>query len=166
MSRYPLVRFENAPVHIIDGDRGVNYPQKDDFLKKGHCVFLNTGNVSKSGFNFSDIHFLSKEKDALLRKGNASRGDIILTTRGTVGNVAFFGDSVPFEKIRINSGMVIVRTNPKSIDPYYLYIFLRSDIFKKQVFANGSGSAQPQLPIGALKNIAFPLPDIETQKKI
>lgn len=166
MSKFPLVQFENAALQIIDGDRGVNYPQKSEFLKSGHCVFLNTGNVSKSGFNFGEIDFISEDRDALLRKGKASRNDIVLTTRGTVGNVAFYGDSIPFRNIRINSGMVILRTNPKNLDPYYLYSYLRSDIFKKQVFSNGSGSAQPQLPIGALKNIAFPLPGIETQKRI
>ncbi|MCP3176948.1 restriction endonuclease subunit S [Desulfuromonas sp. KJ2020] len=166
MSRFPLVQFENAALQIIDGDRGVNYPQKSEFVKSGHCAFLNTGNVTKSGFDFSETDFISKEKDVRLRKGKATRNDIVLTTRGTVGNVAFYGESIPFQNIRINSGMVLLRANPKDIAPYYLYCFLRSDVFKKQVFSNGSGSAQPQLPIGALKNIAFPLPGIEAQKKI
>lgn len=166
MSKFSLVRLENDAIKIIDGDRGTNYPQKADFQKNGHCVFLNTGNITKTGFDFSSADFISKGKDALLRKGKASRKDIVLTTRGTVGNVAFYGDSIPFENIRINSGMVLIRTIQTEIDPYYLYTFLRSGIFKKQVFLNGSGSAQPQLPITALKNIVFPLPKIETQKKI
>ena len=62
--------------------------------------------------------------------------------------------------------MVLIRVDQETIDPYYLYSFLRSDTFKSQVLANDSGSAQPQLPIRALENISFPLPDIETQKKI
>lgn len=166
MSKFPLVRFDNAALQIIDGDRGSNYPQKTEFHKKGHCVFLNTGNVKKNGFDFGVVDFISEEKDTLLRKGKALIRDIVLTTRGTVGNVAYYGDSIPFENIRINSGMVLIRTDPKEVEPYFLYAFLRSDIFQKQVFSNGSGSAQPQLPINALKNISFPLPSIKTQLKI
>jgi type I restriction enzyme S subunit len=167
MSKFPLMQFGDSPaLQIIDGDRGVHYPQKSEFQKAGHCVFLNTGNITASGFDFSSIDFISAERDALLRKGKASRHDIVLTTRGTVGNVAFYGDSIPFRDIRINSGMVLIRTDQNDVDPYYLYSFLRSTLFQKQVSSNGSGSAQPQLPISALKNIAFPHPNLNTQKTI
>ena len=160
------MRFADTGLQIIDGDRGTNYPNKSEFHKSGYCLFLNTGNVTKAGFSFNDVDFISEEKNALLRKGKAAKNDIVLTTRGTVGNVAFVSPTIPFEHIRINSGMVLIRSDPKKIDPYYLYSFLRSNLFQKQVLSNGSGSAQPQLPIGAFKNIAFPLPQIETQQKI
>ncbi|HCJ66194.1 MAG TPA: restriction endonuclease subunit S, partial [Elusimicrobia bacterium] len=51
-------------------------------------LFLNTKNVPGDKFNFDDCDFVSKERDNLLRKGKLSREDIVLTTRGTVGNVA------------------------------------------------------------------------------
>jgi len=38
---------------IIDGDRGANYPKKSDFQPAGYCLFLNTKNVLKNGFNVS-----------------------------------------------------------------------------------------------------------------
>jgi hypothetical protein len=41
-----------APVDIIDGDRGQNYPKQADFLESGHCLFLNTGNVTTKGFSW------------------------------------------------------------------------------------------------------------------
>ena len=112
------------------------------------------------------MDFISKEKDENLRKGKLKRGDIILTTRGTVGNVAYFNENIPYENIRINSGMLILRPNVDKIHPYYLYLFLRSNLFKKQVISQGSGSAQPQLPIGSLKYINLPWKDIATQQKI
>lgn len=159
-------RFEESDIQFIDGDRGSNYPSKADFMSKGYCVFLNTGNVTPNGFDFSNIDFISKEKDEALRKGKVNINDIILTTRGTVGNSAFMSEDIPFKNIRINSGMVIVRANKEKIDPYFLYSFFRSELFKKQCGSNGSGSAQPQLPISALKNIAFPNFDLPTQQKI
>src|SRR2546430_5984976 len=98
-------------LEIIDGDRGTNYPTQHEFSPNEYCLFLNTGNVTQSGFNFSNCSFITKEKDALLRKGKLQRQDIVLTTRGTVGNVAYFDQNVPYENIRINSGMVILRPN-------------------------------------------------------
>ncbi len=155
-----------APIEIIDGDRGVNYPAKSDFYNMEYCLFLSTSNVTTTGFKFNSMDFISKQKDEVLRKGKLQRGDIVLTTRGTVGNVAYFSDNIPYENIRINSGMIILRSNIKEIHPYYLYLFLRSDLFKGQVISQGSGSAQPQLPIGSLRNIIIPWKDISTQQKI
>ena len=94
---------------IIDGDRGKNYPQQHEFLDEGYCLFLNTGNVTKAGFSFDSNRFISKEKCDLLRKGKLQRHDIVYTTRGTVGNAAYYSDSIPYEHVRINSGMVIIR---------------------------------------------------------
>ncbi|MDB9375203.1 restriction endonuclease subunit S [Nodularia sphaerocarpa] len=166
MSDWKRQTFKEAPIEIIDGDRGTNYPTKEEFQNYGYCLFLNTGNVTKNGFYFNSTDFISQEKDSQLRKGKAKLKDIILTTRGTVGNVAYFNESIPYKNIRINSGMVILRADESKIYPYYLYLYLRSSVFKKQILKNTSGSAQPQLPIGNLHNVIIPYPEISTQKKI
>ncbi|MCZ2478205.1 restriction endonuclease subunit S [Aquirufa antheringensis] len=158
--------FKDAPIEIIDGDRGRSYPSKSDFKSTGYCLFLSTSNVKTNGFNFNSMEFISEEKDNLLKKGKLKRGDIVLTTRGTIGNVAYFSESILYKNVRINSGMVILRCDKKYIIPYFLYLFLRSDIFKHQVKSQGSGSAQPQLPISSLKNIVIPWKDISIQEKI
>ncbi len=54
---------------IIDGDRGVHYPSSGELKDTGYCLFLNAGNVTKSGFRFEDCTFITKEKDEKLNKG-------------------------------------------------------------------------------------------------
>jgi len=49
---------------FIDGDRGPNYPKKNDYLTEGHCLFLSTKNVRGFGFNFDEKVFISEEKDS------------------------------------------------------------------------------------------------------
>ena len=161
-----LKKLSQVPLTILDGDRGTNYPNRSEFQEAGFCLFLNTSNVTKAGFDFSSTDFVSKERDTLLRKGKLRRGDIVMTTRGTIGNVAYYGDHASYEHIRINSGMVILRADAKKLDPYFLYSFLRSDLFKKQTRSQGSGSAQPQLPIGSLRNIVIPQLDFADQQDI
>ena len=158
--------FENAPLQIIDGDRGTNYPNQTEFSAAGHCLFLNAGNVTTTGFRFSDCAFITAEKDALLRKGKLVRNDVVLTTRGTVGNAAYFDDSVPFDNIRINSGMVILRAQTPALHPRYLYLFVRSALFHAQVSALRTGSAQPQLPIQDINRIEIPIPPSDEQHAI
>ena len=151
---------------IIDGDRGKNYPQQHEFLEEGYCLFLNTGNVTATGFSFESNQYISKEKCDLLRKGKLQRRDIVYTTRGTVGNAAFYADSVPYEHIRINSGMVIIRPNEDVVCTEFLYQILKSNYYRPYFKKYCTGSAQPQLPIKNFSTIELDLPDLETQQKI
>lgn len=166
MNNPKFISFAESGIDFIDGDRGTNYPSKSELIANGYCVFLNTGNVKKTGFDFTQVEFIDEEKDKKLRKGKVRQGDIVLTTRGTVGNVALVTSDTPFKNIRINSGMVIVRTDPEKYDPYFILLFFRSSLFQKQCLSHGSGSAQPQLPISALKYISFPNIAIDHQRKV
>ena len=166
MIPYTLTEFASAPFNIIDGDRGRNYPKQDDFSDVGHCLFLNANNVTQNGFDFSTRQFISEQKDNALRKGKLQRDDVVLTTRGTIGNTAFFNSSITYDHMRINSGMVILRCNKGKISPAYLYYFLRSPHFHSQVHSLRSGVAQPQLPIRDMKHIKIPLPRLSIQLSI
>ena len=145
-------------LEIIDGDRGSNYPKADDFSDEGHCLFLNTKNVRPDGFSFESRMFITAAKDAELRKGKLKRDDVLLTTRGTVGNIAHYSHDVPFDHIRINSGMLVLRPDKNTLLPAYLFELLRSDIVKNQIRAQTTGAAQPQLPIKTLVNFVLPVP--------
>lgn len=155
-------------VEIIDGDRGTNYPSGDDFSTGGYCLFLNTKNVPGNNFDFSSLQFISRGKDESLGKGKLKRGDFVLTTRGTVGNIAFYDSNVSFENIRINSGMVILRNDETRnyFNSQYLYQILKSRRIKNQLERLITGSAQPQLPIRDLKNLKLIMSPISEQEKI
>ena len=148
---WSYVRFGKA-IDIIDGDRGVNYPKQEEFYPEGDCLFLNAGNVTTKGFDFSSCAYITKEKDTILRKGKLQHGDVVLTTRGTVGNVAFYNETMTFSEMRINSGMVILR-NLGVVSPEYIYTALRHEYLQKLMTLYASGSAQPQLPIKDMKRM-------------
>lgn len=149
---------------IIDGDRGKNYPKQDEFFDMGHCLFLNAKNVTAMGFSFENCMFITEEKDNSLRKGKIVRGDVVLTTRGTLGNLAFYDDSVPFENVRINSGMVILRMKKNIVtEVFFIEQFkLQLQSIKEKI---ASGSAQPQLPISTMNKIRILLAPIELQEQ-
>lgn len=145
--------FDNIGLEFIDGDRGANYPSQNDFSKEGYCLFLSAKNVTKDGFKFDECQFISEEKDNQLRKGKLNRDDIVITTRGSVGNVALYDEHVAFENVRLNSGMVILRDPKDLFDKRFLFQLLKSPLFKKQMDNITFGSAQPQLTIKELKKM-------------
>lgn len=147
---------------IIDGDRGKCYPKQEEFLTEGHCLFLNAKNVTKNGFCFAERLFITREKDEILRTGKLKKNDIVLTTRGTIGNVAYYDSSVSFEHIRINSGMVLLRNCSSGVSmPYFIEFFRRFKPFQRLI----TGTAQPQLPISLLRQIDVPTPPLELQER-
>ena len=157
-------RFESLDnlFDIIDGDRGKNYPKSDELFDEEYCLFLNTKNVTKNGFLFNIKQFITEKKDKLLRKGKLERHDIVLTTRGTVGNVAYYDESIDYDHLRINSGMVILRAKKTELNRQFILHVLKDDNYYKRLI---SGSAQPQLPITKIKKILLPLPPLSLQNE-
>ncbi|EAB2313510.1 restriction endonuclease [Salmonella enterica subsp. enterica] len=158
--------LDNLSIKLIDGDRGKNYPKQSDFFDKSDCLFLSAKNVTKAGFEFADCSFISKEKDQQLRAGKLERNDIVLTTRGTIGNSALYDSSVSISSVRINSGMIILRPDTNIWNPRFLYFLLNSDFVLQQISALTSGSAVPQLPARDLKKFILPRVSLDKQHKI
>lgn len=144
---------------IEDGDRGKNYPSQDELTTNGHCLFLGAENVSYTGFRFDNDIFVSKEKDDLLRSGKLKRNDIVITTRGSsIGKLGYYSALVPYEHIRVNSGMLIIRANTLKIS-HFLFTMLKGNSFQSEIKGYLSGSAQPQIPIKDLVKIPIIKPE-------
>ena len=153
-------------IEVIDGDRGLYYPKAQEFAQSGFCLFLSAKNVTKSGFKFEETQFISKEKDEVLRNGKLKRADVVLTTRGTVGQFAYYSDDIPYENIRINSGMAILRAKSKKIIPNYLYCFTKSESLKLYIKNTAFGNAQLQLTVGEIKKFKLNYPEPDEQQHI
>lgn len=163
---WEVKRIDEFNIDILDGDRGVNYPKSTDFYTDEFCLFLSATNVTKNGFVFQNMQFITKEKDLILGTGKLERNDIVLTTRGTVGNMAFYSADIEYENLRINSGMLILRNNQNDINSTFLYLSVKEYIFGIEYGRVISGSAQPQLPIKDFRKFNLLRPEIEEQNEI
>ena len=147
-----------------EGDRGKKYPKRSDYRSEGYCLFLSAQNVRPHGWNFEDTTFLTKEKHEELHGGTVQKGDVVITTRGTLGNVAVLDDSVPYEVLRINSCMLILRCNQDIVSPYYLSKFIMSPMFRQLIQKQKSGTAQPQIPANQLRELKIRVPSFVISK--
>lgn len=154
----------------IDGDRGKSYPGESDFYSVGHTLFLDTGNVKKSGLDFSTTKFISEEKDKELRNGKLILGDFILTSRGTLGNVAYYNENIQkrYSSVRINSAMLILRPLlGDKISPDYILAVLRGNLISDFMKVNQVGSAQPHITKKEFSKIKVLVPsNIQEQQAI
>jgi type I restriction enzyme S subunit len=160
-----IFKIKETNLNIIDGDRGNNYPKSYEFFNDGFCLFLSAKNITKNGFKLNEKQFISKEKDNLLRKGKLKNLDIIITTRGSIGHIAY-NKNIPFKNIRINSGMIILRNDTIDINQEYLYKLLSSNIMQSQIDNISFGSAQPQLTVKDINNLVILFPQPKEQQKI
>ena len=180
-ARIPTVRFAtfeeeweqrklSKVFNILDGDRGKNYPGEKDFLEKGNTLFLDTGNVKKNGFEFKTTKYISKEKDDSLRSGKLELYDFVLTSRGTLGNVAYYNESVhnKYSSIRINSAMLILRPLKRNeVSDSYMEAVLRGNILDMFMKKNHVGSAQPHITKRDFSSLKVNIPNtFEEQQKI
>ncbi|MCG2180107.1 restriction endonuclease subunit S [Staphylococcus epidermidis] len=152
---------------VIDGDRGKNYPTKNDFMENGHTLFLSATNVTKQGFSLNQSQYITKEKSNSMGKGKLNINDVVLTTRGSIGNVFLYNEKIakknPF--VRINSGMLILRTEDY-IKSFFITKYLVSPLGKKQIDLLSFGSAQPQLTKKNIELYKIKLPVRQEQKQI
>lgn len=163
---WTVATLAEAGVAILDGDRGKEYPKAEDYQEEGYCLFLSAKNVTRSGFVFDECQFLSEEKHLKLRNGLLQRSDIVVTTRGTIGNFAFYGPDIEFDCLRINSGMALMRSIRSQMHPNFLFILTASQLIDDQLKRRVFGSAQPQLTLDILRKLVVPVPPEAEQVSI
>ncbi len=156
-------RLKDLPLQIIDGDRSARYPKRSEFQDSG-VLFLNTTNIVDDRLDLNEAIYISEQKYSEIKKGRAQRGDIFMTTRGSIGKVARF--DCEHETALINAQILILRTDPNQLDSRFLFHTLRSPLFKTHLANFASGSAQPQIPITDLREVDLPIPPLPVQRHI
>lgn len=154
--------------NILDGDRGKNYPHENDFKSTGDTLFLDTGNVTRFGFSFQNKKYILKAKDQALRAGKLKINDFIITSRGTLGNVAFYdaATNCMYPSIRINSAMLILRPRQESTVEYSFGLTqLRGKTISEFLIHDHVGSAQPHITKRDFSEIEIAVPRNTIEQK-
>ncbi len=159
----------NAPISVrlgdiaelINGDRSSNYPSGDDIKDKG-ILFLNTTNIKNGELDFSKSQFITEQKFASLSRGKLSRGDLVITLRGTLGQCGLF--DCEFDTGFINAQMMIIRCR-EGILPRYLKEYISFPSVQTKLGLSNSGSAVPQLTATQMREMQIIVPTKEEQQK-
>lgn len=139
----------------------------DNFIQSGVPV-LNGSNVSKVSLTEESFNYVSKEKAKSLKKANAKRGDIIVTHRGTLGQISYIPVNSRFDNYIISQSQFRIKLKKELVDPiYFTYYFHTSEGQKRLLsFKNHVGVPALAQPTTNFRLIEFPLRPLAYQKKV
>lgn len=139
----------------------------ENFVSSGIPV-IKGGNLNGDFINEESFDFLTKEKADELRASNAFRRDIIITHRGTIGQVGIIPDNSLYNRYVVSQSQLKVTLDENIVNPYFVYYFLRSPLGQRLLLSNASQVGVPAIAQAStsVKNISIPCPDKLTQNAI
>ena len=155
--------IKDLDIYISDGNYSSKYPRSEEFVKEG-IPFIRGNNMVDGDISDDEMYYITPEKHAILLKGHVKAGDVLITTRGNIGQVAIVPER--HEDSNINAQIVLLRTNSKSLYNRYLLWALQSHRANEQYIALQTGTALKQLPVGKLEKLSIKVADIDEQHDI
>jgi len=147
---------------ISDGNYGPKYPRRKEFVDQG-IPFIRANNIKDGTIISDDMRYITAKKHSKLLSGHLQEDDILITTRGQLGNLAF----VPNEFVDANINAQIVRINTSGvIDTKYAFFAFQSSNVQQEIQSLSTGTTLAQLPKGKLYMVHLPIPPNEEQNAI
>lgn len=139
----------------------------DNFIDSGVPV-LNGSNLQGFKLNEDTFNFVSEEKANSLGKANAYRGDIVITHRGTLGQVAYIPINSKYERYIISQSQFRLRLKKEIVRPDYLAYFFHTRLGQHKLLVNASQVGVPALarPTSSFKDVTVSIPVVKIQEKI
>jgi type I restriction enzyme, S subunit len=122
--------------------------------------FIRTQNVSKNGFDDTELRYITREFHASIKKSQLKAGDVLLS-RVVIDEMRTA--IVPENYGEANCANVILIRPSEKLSPQYLSLLIKSR--KSQTYFMGvkKGAAQQVVNTGILKAWTIPLPSVEKQ---
>ena len=155
--------IKELDIYISDGNYSSKYPRSEEFVEEG-IPFIRGNNMVDGDITDDEMYYITPEKHSLLLKGHVKAGDVLITTRGNIGQVAIVPDR--HEDSNINAQIVLLRTNQETLYNRYLLWALQSHGANEQYLALQTGTALKQLPVGKLEKLFIEVTDINKQHEI
>ena len=160
---YETYRIADLIDEIAMGPFGSNI-KVSCFVDSGVPV-LNGSNLE--GFSLSEktFRYVTRKKADSLNKANAHRGDIVITHRGTLGQIVFIPQDSKYDRYVISQSQFRVRCNDKVLPEYLVYYF-HTPIGQHKLLSNASQVGVPALarPSSTFQQIEVVLPELSIQK--
>ena len=152
--------IRNGHLMINDG-----YRAKNSELGAEGIPFARAGNINK-GFHFEEADRFPEENLHKVGKKRSAAGDVVFTSKGTVGRFAFVRNNTPH--FVYSPQLCFWRSlNPKIIDNRWLYFWMHSEEFSHQ-FRGVAGQTDmaEYVSLRDQRAMYITLPSIEIQRNI
>ena len=143
---------------ITDGEHG-----SVARVPSGH-PFLNAKHVLKNGqIDWDTITYIGNEDhQRIYKRCNPEEGDILLTTTGTIGNVAIMPKS---EEVSMDRGITLLKIDRQRVTSEFVAELLKQPSIQTEMGVNVHASAIGHLFMNKVKKLPAILPSMERQIK-
>ena len=166
MTEWPSYRLEDVVTRVAMGPFGSSI-KVSTYVESGVPVIngqqLKTGKVSDAGFNFITEAHADK-----LKKANAGPGNIVVTHRGTLGQVAMVPRDCRFPRYVVSQSQFLIECDETKLMPEFLTYFLRSPRGQYLLLANANQTGVPSIaqPVTYIRGIEVAVPPLPEQRAI
>lgn len=166
MEQWKEYKISEVIEEIAMGPFGSNI-KVDNFIDFGIPV-LNGSNLQGFKLNENSFNYVSKEKADSLGKANAFRGDIVITHRGTLGQIVYIPLDSKYERYVISQSQFRLKLNQNLIRPDFFVYFFHTRLGQHRILVNASQVGVPALarPTSTFKEVSMPVPSMEIQNKM
>ena len=128
---------------------------------------LNGSNLNGFFLTEDSFRYVTEEKTDSLGRANAHRGDIVITHRGTLGQIVCIPETSKYDRYVISQSQFRVKCNEKVLPEYLVYYF-HTAIGQHKLLSNASQVGVPALARASttFQKIEVEIPDIKTQQKV
>ena len=138
----------------------------ENFVSEGVPV-IKGGNLN-GDLDSSAFDFLTPQKAAELSTSIARRLDLVITHRGTLGQVGIIPPNSRYPEYIVSQSQLKLSFDQTKVNPYFIYYFLRSPLGQRRLLANTSQVGVPAIAqaLTSIRNIKVPLPSLNVQDSI
>jgi type I restriction enzyme, S subunit len=149
---------------IQDGNHGNSHPKSSDFVSSG-IPFIMARDLNNGSIDFNNCAYIPKKQADSLRIGFAVTGDVLLSHKGTVGEVAIVPKIDDYIMLTPQVTYYRMPSTSRLLNTY-LYQYLLSNGFQSRLKSLAGQSTRSYLGITAQKELYINLPPLPEQQKI
>ena len=150
---------------LIGGPFGSNLTTRD-YVDDGVPVIRGCNLPDDRAFHDDDFVFVNEEKADQLASNLAFAGDVIITQRGTLGQVGIVPQGCKYKRYVLSQSQMKLKVDEAVADSRYLYYFFRQPETVQYIRNFDSSSGVPHINLGVLKAMRIPLPPLASQQRI
>lgn len=158
-------KIEDVILDISMGPFGSDI-KKEVYTDYGVPV-LNGSNLQGFELVEDSFGYVTEEKADSLKKANARRGDIVITHRGTIGQIVYIPYNSKFDRYVISQSQFRVTCNTDIVLPEYLTYYFHTREGQHKLLSNASQVGVPALARASttFRKLEVDLPSVEVQRK-
>lgn len=124
------------------------------FYREKGIPFIRVSNCHDEFIDESDLVFLDQETHEKYKNLELGVYDIVMSKVGTLGEIFI---NLKFEKINFSQNNIGIKVNASLINPFYLFVFLKSKYSLMQIERTQSGNVQQKLTLDDIRNLKIPI---------